>query len=579
MTTPIRSRATSAVLLAAALIAPSLQAQEGGAEAFGVALPELKAAVKAPREVPSRRVAGALDSRFRLAPQVALSTVDHDALLREDTLREVGSLQKVMRFSLGRPVALSARDGAWTDLPDGSRLWVADVVSPGALGMRLRFSDLRLPAGAELAVWGEEPDVTAAGAPAKAAAAEFHFGGSASRPELWTRTFAGERAHVEYLVPAGAATGEELPFRLDRLQHVYRDPVADWAKAAGPCHNDISCFPQYQALANAVSGIGTVGSGDGIWCTGQLLNVSAKKPDFTPYWLGANHCLDSQVDASFAEFFWFYQTGSCGGAAPSVFSVPRSVGATLLSTNPTSDYTLLLIEGALPPGLYWSGWTSKKIGNGADAVGIHHPSGDFKRISFAEKQGTTVCNQAAPGRKLVDVAWTDGPTEPGSSGSGIFLTNGQLFGQLLGGPSACGNETFDCYGAFATTFPRIKNLLKGGSDDKSDQNDSCNQARLIKPGVIGGRIVKVTDVDWYRISVPAGKSVLFTVDFSHGNGDVDLEAFATCKGGAAIALSDGVTNSEEVRVTNVGNKAAFLYLRVFLASDVRNSYDMSALIY
>jgi hypothetical protein len=523
--------------------------------------------------VPSRRSAGALDPR--LAPQVALSTVDHEALVREDELRGRDGRVKALRFSVGRDVPVSARDGAWTALADGSRLWVADVVSPGALGLRLHFADMSLPPGAELAVWGDGEAGTFTSGPLDKTAAEFHFGAGHERSDFWTGTVAGERAHVEYLDPAAAASGDELPFRLDRLQHVYRDPVADLAKdAAGPCHNDISCFPGWQAIGNAVSGIGTVGI-DGLWCTGQLLN--SKKSDFTPYWLTANHCLDNQVDASNAEFFWHYQTATCGGAAPSLLSVPRSVGATLLSTHPLSDYTLLLVEGTVPRTVYWAGWTSKKIKDGTPAVAIHHPSGDFKRISFGVKSPAGECaTRYFPGRQTVHIDWTDAPTEPGSSGSGIFLAStGQLFGQLFGGPSSCSSESFDCYGTFATTFPRIKNYLnKGGSDDKSEQNDTCARARVVKPGVLGGRIVKVNDADWYRISVKPGQTVRLDLGFAHANGDIDLEVYGSCKTGP-LALSNTSGNSETLAVTNVGNKAAFAYFRVFLFDDTRNSYDLS----
>jgi hypothetical protein len=564
MRTP-RSRAALAFIASAALVSPALRGQDGPAEeTFGVEAPAAKA-LKAPRQVPSRRAEAQL-GRW-LAPQVALSTVDHEALRQEDSRQALTAYTKVQRFSVGRDFTVSAQDGAWTELADGSRLWVADVVSPGALGLRLQLTDLALPAGAELVVYGDAPE--AAGA--TAAEAEFFFGSSAAPPTVWTRTVPGERAHIEYLAPAGSDAGE-LPFRLGRLQHVYRDPVADFAKAAGPCHNDVSCFPEWGPLARAVAGIGFVGE-NGFFCTGQLLN--SKKPDFTPYFLTANHCLSSAGDAPFVEIYWNYQTASCGGAAPSLTGVPRSVGATLVSTNPQSDYTLLLIEGALPSGLFWSGWTSKSPANGADAVAIHHPRGDFKRISFAEKGPLGQCSDFFPGRKLEHIDWTDAPTEPGSSGSGVFRAdNGQLFGQLLGGPSACGNESFDCYGAFATTFTKVKKPLNGGTDDKLEQNDSCARARLVKKGNYPGRIVKILDEDWYRISVKPGQTVDITLGFSHANGDVDLQFFGACNGGALFS-SDGTTDSEALSIQNVGNRPAFAYWRVFLANDTRNGYNMT----
>jgi len=84
--------------------------------------------------------------------------------------------------------------------------------------------------------------------------------------------------------------------------------------------------------------------------------------------------------------------------------------------------------------------------------------------------------ELAAGRAIVD-----GKT--GSSGSGIFRADThQLFGQLSDGPSACGRETYDCFGAFAATYPQIEAFLRQGSDDSSEPNGSCAQARPVGTG-------------------------------------------------------------------------------------------------
>ncbi|HEY7215954.1 MAG TPA: hypothetical protein VIC28_15110, partial [Thermoanaerobaculia bacterium] len=170
-------------------------------------------------------------------------------------------------------------------------------------------------------------------------------------------------------------------------------------------------------------------------------------------------------------------------------------------------------------------------------------------------------------------------TEPGSSGSGLFRADtGQLYGQLFGGPSFCGVEPdglFDCYGSFAVTFPRIKNLLlKGGSDDKSEQNDSCAKARIVKTGGFPGRIVKVLDEDWYKISIKPGQTVDIGLLFNNADGDIDFQFFEDCKG-APIFTEDSTFDNIEITATNNANKAAFLIWRAYLANDTRNSYDMT----
>src|SRR5262249_20047978 len=121
------------------------------------------------------------------------------------------------------------------------------------------------------------------------------------RTELWTGTLPGERARIEYLAPAGAA-GSELPFTVDRLQHLYLDPVAKMAKSliqtkgiAGPCHNDVTCYPEWADVAASVSVIEIIFDNGTGACTGQLLNSQAG--DFTPYYLTAHHCLSTAQDA------------------------------------------------------------------------------------------------------------------------------------------------------------------------------------------------------------------------------------------------------------------------------------------
>lgn len=553
---------------------------DGPAEAEGAAAPvRAFKTVKPVRPTPSEQAGIDLDR----VPQLRLDALDVDRLLQQDEIDRRQGRTKVLHYGIGRDLRLTAGDGHWYDLAGGARLWVAEVAATDALGLRLHLSGVRLPEGAELAVYApaeSDPDrgVVRSGSSRFDPERKVQFYTAGTAPELWTASVAGDRARIEYFVPAGLAAPEELPFTVDNLQHLYLDPVAQLAKSlvsakvAGPCHNDVTCHPEWADVAKAVSGIGFVSGGRSGFCTGQLLNINAKKPDFTPYWLTANHCLDDQPTASTAELYWFYQTATCGGTPPSLNSVPQSEGATLLSTSPASDFTLLMVEGALPDGLFWSGWTSGQVANGTPATAIHHPSADFKRISFGEKAEGSICGV----NSLLRINWNDAPTEPGSSGSGIFRdSDKKLFGQLFFGESRCGLETWDCYGAFASTYPRIKNLLKGGPDDNSEQNDTCARAKLVKQGTLNNRVVKVTDSDWYKISVPAGKTVSVTLDFDHSRGDIDVSLKSSCKARNIAVVADSATDGEVLTFKNQGRKAATVFWQVFLAGDTRNSYNMT----
>jgi hypothetical protein len=556
-------------------------------ETFGVAGPAAYKALKPVRPTPAERLGLDLGA----VPAVRLPAVDREALLREDAAAPGTAWAKGVRYGVGRVLRLAAGDGEWLDLADGSRLWVGEIVAGDALGVRLHFQGVRLSPGAELAVYAPLAGYSSAEADQGTARSGDprsdpdrnveHYEGSAAQPaDFWTGSFAGERVRIEYLSPPGAPAGGELPFTVDGLQHLYRDPVAELAegligKAAGPCHNDVTCYPEWAQTARAVAGIGVVDR-DSLFCTGQLLDDQAE--DFTPYWLTAHHCVPTAAKAASAEIYWLYQTARCGGAPPALRTVPHSVGAALLATDGGSDFSLLMVEGALPAGLYWAGWTAAAVADGTPAAVIQHPRGDFKRISFGFKDVSSACQGAGQKPDLIRVSWTDGPTEEGSSGSGIFRDDThQLFGQLSDGPSACGRETYDCFGAFAVTYPQIKGLLRQGSDDSSEPNDSCAQARGVRTGTLRNRIVKVGSPDWYSISVPAGSTVTVRLAFRNADGDIDLAAFTGCSGDS-VATSEGMGDGEQVAFTNRRGRAVVVSWRVDLATSTRNQYDMTVAI-
>lgn len=520
---------------------------------------QLLPAAKPARPVPSRRFGIDLQA----VPQIVLAAPDRQALLAEDETRK--GLLKALRFGVGRSLALGAADGHWYDLRGGARLWVAEVSSAEALGLRVHFSRVRLPAGAELAVYAPSGPET------RRVTATYGAAGP-RRGDFWTRTFPGDRVRIEYLAPRGVA-GRDIPFMVDGLQHVYRNPAAEISqaeKAAGRCNNDVSCHPEWGDVARAVAGIGVIDR-DSLFCSGTLLNT--QRQDFTPYYLTASHCLYSDEQARNAEIYWFYQTPECGAAAPSLTGVPSSVGARLLGTHPDTDFTLLLIEGVLPPGVSWAGWTTEPAPEGATVTGIHHPSGDYKRISFALRP-SEVCRNP----NLVRVHWTNGPIEPGSSGSGIFRDDTQqLFGQLFLGISDCGSLGWSCYGNFSLTYPRIQGYLREGPDDPSEPNDTCARPRPVRTGTLRGLTVKLNDTDWYRINVPRGRTLTVTLSFLQSEGDIDAKLYSRCAP-QPLAISEGTGDTEVLTFTNRGRQPVPLSWQVYLASDTRASYDMAVSI-
>jgi len=252
--------------------------------------------------------------------------------------------------------------------------------------------------------------------------------------------------------------------------------------------------------------------------------------------------------------------------------VPQSAVTTLMDTSSAQyDFTLLMIQGALPGGLTWSGWNAGSVSNGTDVTGVHHPQGTWKKISFGTKIAIGTSN-------LVQVGWYDGPTEPGSSGSPLYISSSQqLIGQLSTGASACGgligNNWPDQYGAFNKTYNDISGLLSAGSDDGFENNDTCAAAAVVGDGSNPNLVIKSTDEDWYRMTVPAGNTLDVDVNFTHVNGDIDIKLFNAC-GGTQLGLSETVTNNESLSYTNTSGGSQTVRLQVYLYSDTRNDYSL-----
>jgi hypothetical protein len=99
---------------------------------------------------------------------------------------------KVVRYGVGREVELTTRDGDWTDLEDGRRLWIAELTSPEAIGLRVHFRDVLLPAGARLAIYAAD----LRGFDAAKNPVEIHGGplGDDRRHDFWTGSMPGERS-------------------------------------------------------------------------------------------------------------------------------------------------------------------------------------------------------------------------------------------------------------------------------------------------------------------------------------------------------------------------------------------------
>ena len=293
-------------------------------------------------------------------------------------------------------------------------------------------------------------------------------------------------------------------------------------------------------------------------CSGTLLNNS--REDFTPYFLTASHCVDTEEEARSVIAFWHYQTQTCNGELPDFQSVPRTEGASLLSTlgggliegraHPDGDMTLLRLEVDLPDGVMFQGWDADPQPVGTQVTGIHHPgSADwdfFKRISF----GQIIPD---PASRISDAAYaftsyTQGYTEGGSSGSALFSSPGTVVGALSFGygeaaelENACrtGRRTLTGYTHFSVFYPHIRQFI--------DKEFAGTESILLANFVNGN-----TDAFNSRVYLwnPSGSS-----------GDVTVRVFT-------LPLTGGLAQELTTAPLNLGPLGAKSALNVKVAEDI-----------
>lgn len=425
------------------------------------------------------------------------------------------------RYAIARPVdgvSLDAKGdlgGSWTELADGRWLWRLAISAEDAVSLDLGFSRFRLPHGAQL--WFSDTEHKVVRGP-------YTDADNPRDGQLWLPMVPGERALLEVIVPAEQRAF--LSLQLARVNQGYRGMVGVPGAKSGTCNVDTICT-QGDAWREQIRSVGRYtfnSGGSSFLCTGQLVNKTTGDAD--PLFLTANHCLSTQAEAATLVVYWKYENPSCravdsaanGVALPISNAGATQSGASLVANYVPSDMTLLRLNAAPPlaADAYWSGWDRRDLAP-VSAVGIHHPAGHEKRISFENDSLSIADYEPSPGGnttthlKIAD--WDLGTTEGGSSGSGIWNADKRLVGTLHGGFAACGNNDADYYGRFfsdwsggGTAATRLADHLapSGTAPTTLDGRGTCN--------------APVASLAASADPVEAGSTVTYTVTASGGSG-------------------------------------------------------------
>jgi hypothetical protein len=401
------------------------------------------------------------DLRNEITP-VELPPLNLDDIIAEDLIND---LDKTIpwRYGVSRSLVLDfEKDGLWTTLPNGDRIWQVGIKSPNAINISVNFNDFYLPEGARLHIYNNDrTDISKTYSSAQ----------NRDNKILGSWYVEGDFIWVEYYERAN--TPELLNLEIGSIIHGYRmEKVNDLINNrgmgdSGECNYDVNCsigndFDLKKDLVKKAVAI--LNLGNGFLCSASLINNT--QSDKIPYLLTANHCLEYS-DPSFwsVRFNWMSPNPICGSGDESsdIQTNFTMSGAELKANNSASDFALVELHNEIP--LSWdvafAGWD-----NTDDLplyeIGIHHPNGDIMKIcrddSGAVRENANGTDVWLIGGTSVGTGdgWEIGTTESGSSGSPLFNEDGRIIGQLYAGQSFCNgfenNNDYDIYGRFGTSW-------------------------------------------------------------------------------------------------------------------------------
>lgn len=347
----------------------------------------------------------------------------------------------VPHYAVAHEVDISPWNADRWRLVGGRAHWKARLTSPGALSLNLAFGRYVMPAGGRLVVRAVDGSQRLRA---------FTDADNDEHHQLWTPPILTDDLWLELSLPVEALGALEL--QLSWVHHGYAGFGAPLPKA-GDCHIDIACS-EAAGWGDVARSVALVSIGGVRFCSGFLINNTAL--DGRPLFITAQHCGVTADNAPSVVVMWNHERTACDlEPAASLAAWSFQTGAVWRAAHRSSDTTLLELDDPPPGGVFYAGW-DRHDAPPEQAVTVHHPNTDVKRISFAFDPAVVSSHLSRAenlhGQHLRVDRWDMGSTEGGSSGAPLLNGDKRVVGQLHGGYAACGNAQPDWFGRFSSAW-------------------------------------------------------------------------------------------------------------------------------
>lgn len=466
--------------------------------------------------------------------------------------------EKSLKFAHAFEVALTPENSGLWYHQDGYRIWQLEIESKGAFSINLVFERYHLPPGAKLFVFNEDRSVVLGA-----------FTSLNNKPykKLGIYPVPGQKIIVQYEEPDLPAFAGEL--EIGKVAHAYKDVsglLNRWTRrTSGSCNVNVNCESE-SALDNEMRSVMRIFATDELG-TGTLINNL--KQDGKPYVISALHVFDNAAGAETAVYDFNYESAFCTNLEG--YDIQTVSGSKTVALFDSLD--MIMVElNEMPPAsyrAYWAGWDARTVPP-TKSWTIHHPNGDTKKISH----DTGTCDSIRYSSSYIKYGswkilnWETGTTEFGSSGAGLFLSNGKLVGILQGGQASCTNLTYDLFTRFDKLFQykneaskRLKTFLDpaglnqlvcDGYDPYYEDSDNC----LLVSNFLSDDVHQTLNLD----TVPGG-----TPDWITGNNHLGITEIAERFTGYASCYLSGVAVGLAKKVA--ASQSSELVVRVYSGTD------------